>query len=127
MFYVVPTDCSPICSFRKVLSAVVGLCLIALTNVGATSPAIFQSDEGLRFELPANGNLRIENLRGGVIAEVWKENYVSVVAITDSGRQSRSPAVIQRTDSLLSIRVARGTAGAQRINLQLHIPARAHA
>ena len=35
---------------------------------------------------------------------MWKENYVSVVAITDSGRQSRSPAVIQRTDSLLSIR-----------------------
>ena len=87
---------------------------------------IVQSPEGLRFELPANGNLRIENLRGGVIAEVWSENYVSVVAITDSGRQSRSPAVISRTDSLLSIRVARG-AGAQRINLQLRIPARAHA
>ena len=61
-----------------------------------------------------------------MIAEVWKENYVSVVAITDSGRQSRSPAVIQRTDSLLSIRVARGTAGAPRINLQLRIPERAH-
>jgi Ca-activated chloride channel family protein len=127
MLYVVPTDRSPISCFRKVLSALVGLCLIALTNVGAVSPAIIQSDEGLRFELPENGNLRIENLRGGVIAEVWKENYVSVVAITDSGRQSRSPAVIQRTDSLLSIRVARGTAGAQRINLQLRIPARAHA
>ena len=127
MFYVVPSDHSPICSFRRVLSAVVGLCLIVLTNAGAAFPAILQSDEGLRFELPANGNLRIENLRGGVIAEVWKENYVSVVAITDSGRQSRSPAVIQRTESLLSIHVARGTAGAQRINLQLRIPARAHA
>lgn len=127
MLYVVPTDRSRISSFRKVLSAVVGLCLIALTNVGAVPPAIIQSDEGLRFELPANGNLRIENLRGGVIAEVWKENYVSVVAITDSGRQDRSPAVIQRTDTLLSIRVARRTAGAQRINLQLRIPAHAHA
>ena len=125
MFYVVPTHRSPICSFRKVLSVVVGLCLIALTNAGAASP-IFQSDEGLRFELPANGNLRIENLRGGVIAEVWKGNYVSVVAITDSGLQSRSPAVIQRTESLLSIHVARGTAGAQRINLHLRIPPRAH-
>jgi Ca-activated chloride channel family protein len=127
MLYVVPTDRSRISSFRKVLSAVVGLCLIALTNVGAVPPAIIQLDEGLRFELPANGNLRIENLRGGVIAEVWRENYVSVVAITDVGRQGRSPAVIQRTDSLLSIRVARGTAGAQPINLQLRIPARAHA
>ena len=127
MLYVVPSGRSSACSFRKVLSAVVGLCLIALTNVGVASPAIIQSDEGLRFELPANGNLRIENLRGGVIAEVWKENYVSVVAITDSGRQSRSPAVIQRTESLLSVHVARGTAGAQRINLHLRIPARAHA
>jgi Ca-activated chloride channel family protein len=127
MFYVVPTDRFPGGSFRKVLSAVVGLCLIVLTNSGVASSVILQSDEGLRFELPANGNLRVENLRGGVIAEVWKENYVSVVAITDSGRQSRSPAVIQRTESLLSIHVARGTAGAQRINLQLHIPVRAHA
>ncbi|HEX7530589.1 MAG TPA: VWA domain-containing protein [Pyrinomonadaceae bacterium] len=126
MLYALPTDRSPVSSFRKVLSAMVGLCLLALTNVGAVPSAIIQSDEGLRFELPANGNLRIENLLGGVIAEVWKENYVSVVAITDSGRQSRSPAVIQRTDSLLSIRVARGTAGAQRINLQLRIPERAH-
>ena len=126
MLYAVPTDRSPLSSFRKVLSAMVGLCLLVLTNVGAVPPATIQSDEGLRFELPANGNLRIENLLGGVIVEVWKENYVSVVAITDSGRQSRSPAVIQRTDSLLSVRVARGTAGAPRINLQLRIPERAH-
>lgn len=127
MFYAFPNDRSPFCSFRRVLSAVVGLWMIALTSAGAASPALFQSEEGLRFELPANGNLRIENLRGGVIAEVWKENYVSVVAITDSGRQSRSPAVIRRTEGLLSIHVARGTAAAQRINLQLRIPARAHA
>src|SRR5437660_5279694 len=40
----------------------------------------------LRFELPANGNLRIENLRGAVIARVWQENYVSVAAVTDSGK-----------------------------------------
>jgi Ca-activated chloride channel family protein len=127
MLYVVPTFRAPICAFRKVLSAVVSLWLIALTGVGVASPGIAQSEEGLRFELPANGNLRIENLRGGVIAEIWKENYVSLAAITDSGRQSRSPAVIQRTESLLGIHVARGTAGAQRINLQLRIPARAHA
>src|SRR4030088_675464 len=104
------------------------LCIAMLTQAGAAiPPAHFQTPQDLRFELPANGNLRIENLRGGVITEVWKESYVSVTAITDSGRQSRSPAVIQRTDSLLSIRVARGKAGAQDINLQLRIPARAHA
>jgi Ca-activated chloride channel family protein len=101
------------------------LCIALVAPAGATSaPINSQELVGLRFELPANGNLRIENLRGGVIVESWPESYVSVVAITDSGLQSRSPAVIQRSDSLLSIRVARGP---QHINLQLRIPARAHA
>lgn len=107
---------------------IAALCVALVAQGAPTFPTRnAQSSEGLRFELPANGNLRIENLRGGVIAEVWRENYVSLVAITDRGRESRSPAVISRTDSLLSIRVARGAIGAQRINLQLRIPARAHA
>ena len=97
---------------------------LAFFAVGVSARS--QSDDGLRLELPANGNLRIENLRGGVIAQLWGENYVSVSAIFDSGKQSRSPAVVQRTDSLLSVRVARGPAGAPRINLELRIPARAH-
>ena len=101
------------------------LCFALVASDTATIPPInFPTPEGLRLELPANGNLRIENLRGGVIVELWSENYVSLNAITDSGQQSRSPAVISRTDSLLSIRVARGP---QHINLQLQIPARAHA
>lgn len=100
------------------------LCIALVTQAGATiPPARFQTSEDLRFELPANGNLRIENLRGGVIVELWPESYVSVAAITDGGQQSRSPAVIQRTDSLLSIVVGRG---AQHVNLRLRIPARAH-
>jgi VWFA-related protein len=104
------------------------LCVALVTQAEPSAgPPGFQSTEGVRLELPANGNLRIENLRGGVIAEVWSENYVSVLAITDSGRQSRSPAIIQKTDGLLSIRVARGATEAQRLNLQLRIPARAHA
>jgi VWFA-related protein len=101
------------------------LCFALVAQAAPTIPPVpFQTPEGLRLELPTNGNLRIENQRGGVIVELWPENYVSVAAITDSGQQSRSPAVIQRSDSLLSIRVARGP---QHINLQLRIPARAHA
>src|SRR6266436_9052991 len=112
-------------SRKKSFGLLALLCIALVAHAGpATPPANLQSPEGLRFELPANGNLRIENLRGGVIVESWPENYISVVAITDSGQQSRSPAVIQRTDSLLSIRIARGP---QHINLQLRIPARAHA
>lgn len=113
-------------TFRKnALGLIAVLCSALVANAGPIiSPAHFQISEGLRFELPANGNLRIENLFGGVIVEVWAENFVSIAAITDSGQPSRSPAVIQRTDSLLSIRVARGP---QRMNLQLKIPARTHA
>src|ERR1700738_5154505 len=115
-------------SLKNSFALVAVICVALASHPGAANtPVNLQSSENLRFELPANGNLRIENLRGGVITEVWKESYVSVTAITDSGRQSRSPAVIQRTDSLLSIRVARGKASAQDINLQLRIPARAHA
>src|SRR5216684_1002776 len=87
------------------VAVVLWLSCVAVGSINSRS-ASGQTTGDLRFELPANGNLRVENLRGGVIAEVWKENYVSVVAITDSGRQSRSPAVIQRTESLLSIHVA---------------------
>src|SRR5258708_39598172 len=73
------------------------LCFALVAQAGTPIlPAIQpQTPEGLRLELPANGNLRIENQRGGVIVELWAENYVSVAAITDSGQQSRSPAVIQ--------------------------------
>ena len=101
------------------------LCFALVASAAATIlPVNVPTPEGLRFELPANANLRIENLRGGVMVELWSENYVSLDAITDSGQQSRSPAVISRTDSLLSIRVARGP---QHINLQMRIPARTHA
>ena len=57
-----------------------------------------QSEEGVRVELPANGNLRVENLRGGVIVNIWKQDYVAVSAITDRGEARKSPAVIQRSD-----------------------------
>jgi len=113
-------------AFRTKSFGLLALLSVALVvHAGPVFPtASYQTPEGLRFELPVNGNLRIENLRGGVIVESWAENFVSLTAISDSGQQSRSPAVIQRSDSLLSIRVARGP---QHINLQLRVPARAHA
>ncbi len=111
---------------EKSIRLILILYLAFFANGSSTSLARSQSDDGLHLELPANGNLRIENLRGGVIAQLWGEDYVSVSAIFDSGKQSRLPAVVQRTDSLLSVRVVRGPAGAPRINLELRIPARAH-
>ena len=126
MFLAVPTTRSPFLFFRNLFCLLVGLCVAFVANVAITNSTGLQAEAGLRLELPANGNLRVENLRGGVIAELWSENYLSVSAITDSGQESRSPAVVQRSDSLLSLRVARGAVGAARINLKLKIPARAH-
>jgi VWFA-related protein len=111
--------------FRQLLALISVFSFVP--NVGAKAQSLPQSNQGLRLELPANGNLRIENLRGGVIAELWSESYVAVSAISDRGEQQRSPALIQRTDALLSIRVERGAAGSSHINLNLRIPARAHA
>ena len=90
-------------------------------------PAL-QSEDGLRFDLPSNGNLRVENLRGGVIVNVWRQDYVAVSAITDSGQPKISPAVVQRTEGLLSIRLSRSTiSAAPRVNLILSVPERSHA
>lgn len=85
-----------------------------------------QAGVDLRFELPANGNLRVENLRGGVAVQVWTENYVSVSATTDNSQPATTAPVIDRGDALLSIRLTRGAKGSARVNLQLHVPARAH-
>lgn len=127
MFLAVPIARSPVLSFSRSLCLTLGLCLLFVGNLVSINVSATQSAAGLRLELPVNGNLRVENLRGGVIAELWNEDYVSLSAITDSGQESRSPAVVQRSDSLLSVRLARGAGTAARINLRLKIPARAHA
>lgn len=126
MFLAVPTGHVPFFSLRKLFVLALSICLALISPAGLIRAVpVAQSNEGLRFELPANGNLRVENLRGGVIAELWTENYVLVSAITDSGQASRSPAIVQRSDGLLSVRVPRGALKAARINLELKIPAHA--
>src|SRR5258708_5860220 len=93
---------------KKVFGLIAMLCVALVAQTPATLRGrSFNSSEGLRFELPSNGNLRIENLRGGVIVEVWDQHYVSVSAVADNGQVSEMPATIDRTDSLLSIRVTR--------------------
>ncbi len=127
MFLAVSSE-RPLSPVKRTLGVVALICaVLAAQSPAPGSAPTFQASQDLRLEIPANGNLRVENLRGGVIAEVWDQNYVSVSAITDSGEHSRSPAVIQRTDTLLSLRVGRGPVGAQKLNLELRIPARAHA
>ncbi len=96
------------------------------------SPAPFisqtraQTNSGVRLELPANGNLRVENLRGAVIMEVGDESFVTVTAVGENGEQMASPAVIQSSPSLLSVRVARADKS-PRVHLTLRVPPKTHA
>ena len=106
-------------------AAAAALALLLLAAASPSSTAT-QTPGELRFELPANGNSRVENFRGSVIAQVWKENYVSVAAIADSGEASRFPAIVDRGDGLLSIRLARASKDGPRVNLELNVPERAH-
>ena len=82
-------------------------------------------DTGVRADLPAGGELRIENRRGNVSLEVWKEKHVSVTATIEGTTPARSPVVIQRTERLLTIGVANPTAATSaRVDLSFRIPER---
>lgn len=123
MHYRSPSHLNPSCSLH-ILACLAFLLFWSLALPSPTHAS--QISNELRFELPANGNLRIENLRGGVIAEVWKESYVSVAAVGSGEQSTKLPAIVDRGEGLLSIRLVRGAAAAPRIDLQLRIPARAH-
>ena len=127
MLYRAPCKRSLILSLPKIVSAVLVTVLavqILPARREATSQAQIRND--LRFELPRNGNLRVENQRGAVIVEVWPEDFVSVAAVGDRGQESSLPAVVERGDTLLSIRLNRTPKSEARLNLELRIPARAH-
>jgi VWFA-related protein len=88
--------------------------------------ALAQESEGVRADLPENGNLRVENLRGSVTVEVWNESYVSIAAVSN-GQLSRQ-AIIERTERLLSVRVKpAATTSATGVSLTVRMPARARA
>jgi VWFA-related protein len=83
----------------------------------------------VRADLPAGGELRIENRRGNVSVEVWSEQHVSVTARVAGKAPQRSPVLIQRTESLLTIGVVRAASRTTppRVDLTLRIPERARA
>jgi Ca-activated chloride channel homolog len=123
MIYRAPSTRSPTYSQIKLLCA---LALILPLIGSALTRVAGQNNNALHIELPANGNLRVENLRGAVIAEVWNENYVSVAAISDNGQAANVPPVVDRGETLLSIRLSRRPANASQVNLELRVPARTH-
>ncbi|HEX8772246.1 MAG TPA: VWA domain-containing protein [Pyrinomonadaceae bacterium] len=86
-------------------------------------------DDGVRADLPLEGRLRVENRRGSVSVEVWSEQHVLVTARIAGKAPTRSPVVIQRTESLLSIGLVRAAsrAASARVDLMLRVPERARA
>ena len=68
----------------------------------------FQGEQGIRIDVPADGQVRIENQFGSVRAEVWTERYV-LVSATIAGDRSfrRSPVVIENRDGVLLVSIFR--------------------
>ncbi|MDT7540542.1 MAG: Ca-activated chloride channel [Acidobacteriota bacterium] len=70
-----------------------------------------QASDGdtVTVDLPATGEVRIENQRGGIALEVWNEDYLSISYITDGATiraDQTSPVKLDRTDTQLSITIA---------------------
>jgi VWFA-related protein len=108
----------------KFLSPIIAAFLFLLFAPQAS--VVSAIDEGVRADLPLGGALRIENMRGGVSIQVWDEKYVSVTAAVEGQTPKRSPVIIERTEQLLTIGVARQNAGSSpaRVDLTLRIPER---
>ena len=120
------------------------LCAFSVSASGQTSAA--QAGTALRIDLPASGEVRIENRRGGITVEVGTEPFVSVAAESAAGGAVRgqSPVRLERSEELLKITVAqaagtgrasvgkRRAAGAlaqpgeqTRVDLRLRVPSHA--
>jgi VWFA-related protein len=110
---------------KRVLAAALLSGSIVCGCVGQSAPGI--TAEGLRIELPAHGQLRIENLFGEVAAEIWSENYVAVSTVIENDVSlKRSPVVIDNRSQLLVISIVRRPNDpVAKIKLAVKIPANA--
>ena len=84
-----------------------GFVLLFTLLFPATAPTLFTDDE-IRIDVPANGQITVRNDFGSVAVEIWDNSYVAVSAtIEGSARFTRSPIVIDNRGSLLAISVVR--------------------
>src|SRR6478672_9041292 len=77
--------------------AAASLLLLVIVNAHGARPTVSTIDEGIRVEVPLDGQLRIENRFGDVNVNVTKQKDV-VVAATISGVTAlkQTPVVIER-------------------------------
>lgn len=104
--------------------------LFALVCIAPASLSAQNTSGSRKGELniapPANGEVLIENRRGGVSVEVWEGSDVSVAFVGGSvaaNARRKSPVAVERTERVLSIKVAATVTG--RVDLSVRVPASA--
>ncbi len=89
-----------------------------------------QRDEyGLRLDMPASGQIRIENQYGEIAVEVWQEKYLSLAAKIAGGGSptGRSPVSIDNRKQLLVVSIVRTPLNPPAaVSLNVKIPETAH-
>ena len=113
--------------FRRVLAVLFFPALLAVSSFAQTSTS--DAHKGVQIEFPPDGQLRIENQLGDVVAEIWKQKYVYVTTSEDASSSRGSSVVIENGNQAFVIRVvrrpnlARATVAAPvPINLTIKIP-----
>ncbi|HXD34761.1 MAG TPA: VWA domain-containing protein [Pyrinomonadaceae bacterium] len=107
-----------------------GVCLAALLLAAFICLPIVdsQNPSGIRVELPANSQLRVENQFGDINITVSSERDVLVTAEVVGSTSRTSPVVVETNQNLLIISVAgNAQSGPQRVNLDVRIPEKTRA
>jgi len=111
--------------YSKVRRLLFGLVLLSGFLALPTHSYGKPNDEGIRIDVPAGGQVYIENKFGNVTAEVWDQSYVSVSASlpAEGTRLRRSPILIDNRGKYLGISVFRApTDPATVAHLSVKIP-----
>jgi Ca-activated chloride channel homolog len=84
------------------------LLAVALFALVTFSQAFPQTEQGIRIDLSADAQVKIENPFGGISTEVWNERFI-LVSAEIAGHQSfrRSPVVIENRNGQMLITVIR--------------------
>jgi VWFA-related protein len=99
------------------------LILLAALLFPGTALGVNSQDE-IRIDVPANGQIKVQNDFGNVSVELWDNSYAAVSAsIEGSAKFSRSPIVIENRGGQLLISIVRRPVDpVAAIHLQLKVP-----
>ena len=99
------------------------LIVLAALLFPSTALAVNSQDE-IRIDVPANGQIKVQNDFGNVSVEIWDNTYAAVSAsIEGSARFSRSPIVIENRGGQLTISIVRRPVDpVAAIHLRLKVP-----